>query len=329
MSATHEPLPAAGDRDACEHARSAPPTAAENERRMRVVVAVTAATMVLELVAGVVSGSMALTMDGVHMATHVGALGLAAFAYWFARTRARDSAFTFGTGKVNALAGFSSALLLFAAAGWMALESIDRVLTPTKIDYLEALPVAIVGLLVNLVSAKLLHASPTHDHAHADHDTHGHAHDHAHRHDHTRDHNWEAAYVHVVADALTSLLAIVALALGHWLGWAVLDPVMGVVGSLVVLRWAIGLMGSSARVLVDATIAPEVPRRIRETLEGLPGVRVVDLHLWEAAPGERFCMVTVEVGAEAAAKDLDAASLRARLKGVCRLDHLTIELRAR
>jgi cation diffusion facilitator family transporter len=314
----------------CENAGALPPSAAANENRMRAVVLVAAGTMVLELVVGFLSGSLALTVDGVHMATHVGALGLSALAYWFARTRARHAAFSFGTGKVNALAGFSSGLLLLVTAAWMAIESLERLFAPRSIDFMEALPVAVFGLLVNLGSAKLLHGgiAPAHpaasDHGH-DHDhSHDHAHGDAHNHVHNHDHNLNAAYMHVVADALTSLLAIVALVLGMWLGWTFLDPVTGIVGGLIVGHWSIGLLRTSGRVLVDATTSPETESLLRSKLEAIDGVRVCDLHLWEAGPGERYGMVTLE-----AESPREANAYREILLAHVKLDHLTIEVRPR
>lgn len=325
-------IAASTPQERCENAGALPPSAGANETRMRGVVLVAAATMVIELVVGVLSGSLALTVDGVHMATHVGALGLAAFAYWFARTRARHSAFSFGTGKVNALAGFSSGLLLLVTAAWMAVESVERLFAPRTIDFMEALPVSVFGLLVNLASAKLLHGgiapgratghahTDGHDH---DHD-HGHAHGHAHGHDHNHDHNLRAAYMHVVADALTSLLAIGALLLGMWLGWTFLDPVTGIVGGLIVGHWSIGLLRTSGRVLVDATTSPETEALLRSKLEAIEGVRVCDLHLWEAGPGERYGMVTLE-----AESPREANHYREILLADVKLDHLTIEVRGK
>jgi cation diffusion facilitator family transporter len=202
-----------------------------HEARTRWVVVITAVMMVAELVIGTLTNSMALTADGWHMATHPGALGLSATAYWFARTRARESSFTFGTGKVYALAGYTSAVVLGLVAVLMVVESCRRLAHPLPIHFKEALPVAILGLLVNLASVKLLDADDHDDHD--DHEGHGHGHG-GHG---GQDHNLRAAYFHVLADAFTSVLAIGALVGGRYAGWTFLDPVMGIVGGLVILRW--------------------------------------------------------------------------------------------
>ena len=201
-------------------------SAHHQERRTKWVVLVTALMMLVELTVGKLTGSMALTADGWHMATHVGALGLSAAAYWFARTRTGHRAFSFGTGKVYALAGYTSAVSLALIAVAVGFESLSRLVQPVPIQFREALPVAVVGLLVNLLSVKLLE----HDHDHASH--HGGASHHPH------DHNLRAAYIHLVADAMTSVLAITALLSGRYLGWTRLDPMMGLVGTVVILNWA-------------------------------------------------------------------------------------------
>jgi cation diffusion facilitator family transporter len=254
------------------------------ERSARWVVALTFVMMLIELGAGYATRSMALTADGWHMATHAGALGLSAVAYWFARSRAHDRAFAFGTGKVHALAGYTNAVVLMIVAVAMIVESIERFVTPAVIRFDEALPVAIVGLVVNLVSIKLLEGG---SHRHTGHE-HEHAHDDEHEHQHQHeDHNHRAAYMHVVADALTSVLAIGALLVGKYLGWKVLDPAMGVLGGVIVLKWGIGLCRSAGRQLVDATSVANVEDEVRLALEGIDDVRVADLHVWEISPGRR------------------------------------------
>src|SRR6266852_405444 len=208
---------------------------AEHEARTRWVVMLTCAMMICELIVGYLTNSLALTADGWHMATHAGALGLAAFAYWFARTRARERTFSFGTGKVHALAGYTSAVALAMVALWMMFESVQRLARPVTIHFAEALPVAAIGLLVNLVSVALLHVGGQHEtsdhrHEHEDHDHDDHEHDaHDDHHEHTdhhhhHDHNLRAAYVHVLADAFTSVLAILALLGGRYFGLTFLDP---------------------------------------------------------------------------------------------------------
>jgi cation diffusion facilitator family transporter len=276
------------------------------ERRTRWVVGLAFVTMAVELVAGSLTGSMALVADGWHMASHVGALGIAAYAYGFARRHAGDPRYTFGTGKVTALAGYSSALCLGAVAAWMAWESVARLWTPVTIQYAEAMVVACLGLAVNLVSAWLLE----HDHDHG-HDT---AHEHV-------DHNLKAAYLHVLADALTSLLAIAALAGGMFLGWAFLDPLMGIVGALVVGRWAVGLALDSSGVLLDAEDHGQVATEIRRIVAALPDHAVADLHVWRIGPASRACILSVVSHAPLAVEDY-----RRRPAAIAGLDHVTIEI---
>ena len=293
-----------------------------SEMRTRWVVGLTAVMMVVELIAGYLTGSMALLADGWHMATHAGALGLSALAYWYARTRASSGAFSFGTGKVYALAGYTSAVTLAVVALWMLVESATRLASPHAIQFAEALPIAVIGLAVNLVSALLL----GHDHDH-DHD---HDHEHPHAHDQPsrapsraghRDHNLRAAYLHVVADALTSVLAIVALLCGRYAGWWFLDPAMGIVGGLVILRWSVQLCGGAARQLLDAVPSSEHARRLQSELEGIDDVRVADLHLWEIGPGRRGCIVSLVTAAPR-----DTAFYREKILAALPLAHLTVEI---
>ena len=288
----------------------------EREKSARWVVLLTFGMMIVELVAGYATHSMALTADGWHMATHAGALGLSAAAYWFARSRAGDRAFAFGTGKVHALAGYTSAIILMVVAASMIVESIERFVHPATIAFREALPVAVVGLLVNLLSIKLLDEDHDHDHEHGheaddDHDGDAYAH---------HDHNHRAAYMHVVADALTSVLAIVAIVLGRYLGWTIFDPMMGIVGGVVVLKWGIGLCRSAGRQLVDATSPAKLEDEVRHALEAIDDVRVADLHIWEMAPGRRGCVVALHT-----ATPRDARFYRGVLEGQA-FAHLTIEV---
>lgn len=282
-------------------------TAAEQqaERRTRWVVGLTFVTLLVELVAGWLTGSMALMADAWHMASHVGALGLAAFAYRFARQHANDSRFTFGTGKVSALAGYSSALLLGVVAFWMVWESTQRLFNPVDIHYAEAMAVAALGLAVNLVSAWLLGD----DHHHHDHD-----------HEHV-DHNLKAAYLHVLADALTSLLAIVALAGGMLYGWRFLDPLMGLIGAALISRWAWSLARDSAAVLLDAEDHGEMAAAVRRLIEALPDHQVADLHVWRVGPASRACILSL-----VSHDPHPAEYYRQRLSQVAGLDHLTLEI---
>jgi cation diffusion facilitator family transporter len=300
--------------------------ASAHEVRTRWVVVLTFAMMIGELIVGYLTNSLALTADGWHMATHAGALGMAALAYWFARTRSRESMFSFGTGKVHALTGYTNAIVLAVVALWMVYESCSRLLHPLPIAFREALPVAVVGLLVNLASMKLLHVS--HDH-HDDHDDHAddhhdhHDHDHDHDHDH-HDHNLRAAYVHVLADAFTSVLAILALVGGRYFGWPFLDPMMGIVGGVVISRWSYTLCRSAARQLLDVVPSAELASRIRHHLEAVPGTEVVDLHVWEIGPKARACLASVV--ASAPRTPLEYAD---KLRDAEDLAHVTVEVNLR
>ncbi|QBR31608.1 MULTISPECIES: CDF family Co(II)/Ni(II) efflux transporter DmeF [Pseudomonas] len=288
----------------------------ENARRTLWVVALTFVMMIGEIAAGYLTGSMALLADGFHMATHAGALGIAAAAYGFARRNANNRRYSFGTGKVGDLAGFASAMVLGLVSLGIAGESIFRLFEPTTVAFGEATLIAIVGLGVNILSAFLLIGHHGHDH--------GHQHDHAHGHDHHHHHdnNLRSAYVHVLADALTSVLAIAALLAGRYLGWVWLDPAMGIVGSIVIAKWAYNLMRDSAAVLLDTTDEP-VAAEIRELLETSDNVRISDLHVWQVGPQARAAIVSV-----VAAAGVTAEAIRERLAPVHELSHLTIELRS-
>ncbi len=263
---------------------------ATHEAKTRWVVVLTFTMMLGELVVGAITNSLALTADGWHMATHAGALGMASFAYWFARTRSRDATFSFGTGKVHALAGYTSAIVLAVVAIWMMYESGTRLLRPLPIAFGEALPVAVLGLLVNLASMKLLHVP--HDHEHDDHDGLDDDH-HDEEEEHHGDHNIRAAYIHVLADAFTSVLAILALVGGKYMGWRFLDPLMGIVGGVVIARWSLNLCRGAAKQLLDMVPSANLVTRVRRDLETVPGTRVVDLHVWEIGPHARACIASV------------------------------------
>lgn len=279
-----------------------------NARRTLWVVALTAVMMVGEIAAGLITGSMALLADGFHMATHAGALAVAAAAYSYAKRHVGNPRFTFGTGKVGDLAGFASALILGVIALGIAVESGLRLLSPVRVDFGDAILVAVVGLVVNLVSAALLsHGHDDHDHDHA-HEDHGH-----------HDHNLRAAYMHVLADALTSVLAIAALLSGRYLGLVWLDPVIGIVGALVIARWSLILMRQTAAVLLDAS-SERLIGKVREAVEQPGDAKVVDLHIWRVGPGAHAAIIS--------ATGVSARALRERVCRINGIAHLTIEARA-
>jgi cation diffusion facilitator family transporter len=287
----------------------------KHERQTWLVVGLTAAMMVAEITAGTVYGSMALLADGWHMSTHAAALMISALAYRLARRHAEDARFSFGTGKLGELAGFASAIILALIALLIAYESFIRLFNPVAIRFNEAMLVASVGLAVNLASAWLLSAGgSTGQHGH-DH----HAHDH-HDHGHGHDSNIRAAFAHVAADALTSVLAILAL-LGGWLyGWTWLDAVIGVVGALVILRWSYGLIVSSAATLLDTVPDREVASNILRALE-LDGDRVGDLHLWRLGPGHAGMIASV-----ISHDPQEPEVYKRRLSAIHGLSHITIEV---
>ncbi|MCC6572495.1 MAG: CDF family Co(II)/Ni(II) efflux transporter DmeF [Planctomycetes bacterium] len=285
---------------------------AGHERRTWWVVGLTGPTMIVEIAAGYATGSMALLADGWHMATHVGALGLAGLAYWFARRQAKSGRFSFGTGKVYALAGYTNAILLGVAALWIAAESIQRLRRPAPIEFGSALLVAGIGLAVNVVSALLLGLGHHHDHAHDD----DHEHEHA-----PADHNLRAAYLHVLADALTSVLAIVALLGGYFLHWTFLDPAMGLIGAAVIVRWGWGLCRQAAGALLDITPSGELSTAIRKAVESVDDSRVCDLHLWEISPGRFGCIVSL-----VASQPRETEVYRQKVLQAARIAHLTVEV---
>ncbi|KAA5603011.1 CDF family Co(II)/Ni(II) efflux transporter DmeF [Roseospira marina] len=298
--------------------RAAPDTAA-GERRTLWVVALAGVTMVAEIGAGWLYNSMALLADGWHMASHIGALGLTLAAYAFARRHAENAQFTFGTGKVGVLAGFASAILLGLVALLMAWESAERLVAPRPIGFDQAMIVATIGLVVNLVSAWMLHGSGAVGHGHS----YGHAHGHDHDHDHGHDHNLRAAYLHVLADALTSVLAIGALLCGKYFGWTWADAAMGVVGAVVIGKWSLGLMRDTGRVLLDGAVDGEREAAIRDTIEADADNRVVDLHVWSVGPGALAAIVSVVTH-----KPRPPGHYKALLSDQRELVHLTVEVHA-
>lgn len=288
------------------------------ERRTFVVIALTAATMVVEIAAGMLFGSMALLADGLHMASHAVALSVSAFAYVYARRHARDRRYSFGTGKVNTLAGFTGAVLLAVFAIMMAAESVGRLISPVAIVFDQAILVAVLGLLVNGASVVVLGADDEdeHDHEHADHPR---VDGQSGRHHH--DHNLKSAYLHVLADALTSVLAIVALLAGKFLGFVWMDPLMGIVGAVLVARWSYGLLMSSGQTLLDRQAPEALTREVTACIEADGDSRVLDLHVWSIGPGIYSVVLTV-----LAREPATADEYRARLPTHAGLMHVSIEI---
>jgi len=301
---------------------------ARNEARTWAVVAITAAMMVAEIVGGSLFGSMALTADGWHMSTHAAALGVAGWAYLYARRHAHDPRYAFGTGKVGELAGFTSAVVLAIIAVLIAYESALRLLHPVAIAYGQAMAIAAVGLVVNVVSAWLLSESHDHHHghgrghAHHEHDHHDHDHDHAHDDDqhHHRDLNLRAAYMHVLADAATSVLAIASLGVGWMFGWSAADPIIGIVGAGVILGWSATLIRDAAAVLLDRVPLNGLDARIRRHLE-IKGDRIADLHVWRLGPGHHAAIVSM-----VSDRPQDPAVYKRRIAHLRGLSHVTVEV---
>ncbi|WOB51651.1 CDF family Co(II)/Ni(II) efflux transporter DmeF [Xanthomonas hydrangeae] len=287
------------------------------EHSTRKAVILTVVMMVVEIVGGWTLNSMALLADGWHMSSHALALGLALFAYRFARRNANNVRFTFGTWKVEVLGGYTNAILLLGVAGLMAFQSVERLFSPKPIQYQEATVIAVIGLLVNLICAWWLRDSHGHEHAH---DSHGNGH--GHHHDGHADLNLRAAYLHVVADAATSVLAIVALVAGmHW-GVTWLDPIMGIVGAVLVTVWAWGLLRSTGRVLLDAEMDAPVVEEVKQVITELPhAIDIGDLHVWRVGSDRYACVVSLITAA-----DIDAKLVREALQIHEELVHITVEL---
>ncbi len=300
-----------------QHAHDFTRTHEAAEKNTRRVMALTAVTMVVEIIAGSAFASMALLADGWHMATHVAAFGIAIFAYRYARTHAANPRFTFGTGKVGVLGGFASAVALAVVALVMALESVGRMVDPQAIRFNEAIAVAFLGLVVNLVSGWLLHDGHDHHGHDDDHDAHAHeAHD-----DHHHDHNLRAAYLHVLADALTSVFAIAALLGVKFFGWMWMDPLMGLVGAAMITRWAYGLMRETSAILLDGTADEESRQAITTAIEQDADNRVADLHLWQVGPNSLAASLAVVTHWLR-----PAAHYKALLHALPRLAHVTVEV---
>ncbi len=304
----------------------------KNERRTWMVIALCSAMMVAEIVGGLMFGSIALIADGLHMSTHASALLLAALAYNYARRHANDERFSFGTGKLGDLAGFSSAIVLAMIAILIGYEAVTRFFAPVPIHFNEAIPIAVLGLLVNVASVLLLsgggdhhhhgHSHDAHEHDHddhddADHDDHGHVHgpDNAHR-----DNNMRAAVIHVLADAIVSVLVIVGLVLGRAFGWLFMDPLAGICGALVIATWSYGLIRDTGAILLDMSPDRAMAERVRATIER-DGDRLEDLHLWRLGPGHLGAILSV-----ATAQPRDAEHYRRLLGPFHNLSHVTVEV---
>jgi cation diffusion facilitator family transporter len=287
------------------------------ERGIRRALWLTTVMMVVEIAGGWWFNSMAVLADGWHMSSHAIALGLSAFAYSFARRQARHRAYAFGTWKIEVLGGYTSAILLLGVAALMVYQSVGRLVTPVEIHYQEAIVIAVVGLAVNLVCAYWLH-----DAQHGHHHSHDHAHDHDRPHAHGADMNVRSAYVHVIADAATSVLAIVALVGGLWWGFAWLDPLMGLVGAALVSVWAWGLLRDSGRILLDAEMDAPVVAEVREAIErGAVPATITDLHVWRVGREKYAVMVSVTTPSRA-----DAEYFRQALQVHEELVHVTVEV---
>jgi cation diffusion facilitator family transporter len=293
-----------------------------NERRTWIVILICAAMMIAEVVGGVLFGSVALIADGLHMSTHAGALLIAALAYTYSRKFAIDPRFAFGTGKFGDLAAFTSAIVLAMIALLIAWESLERFLHPVAIAFNEAIPIAVIGLGVNVLSAFLLRDDHGH-HRHADEHDHEHEHDHDHQAEddpYTRDLNLRAAFVHVLADAAVSILVIVGLVAARQFGWTFMDPVMGLVGAIVILSWSWSLVRSAGAVLLDILPDRKLPERITARLER-DGDRISDLHLWRVGPGHISGIVAL-----VSSHPQPPSVYKARLADLPGLSHLTVEV---
>ena len=284
------------------------------EQRTLLVIAITGSMMVVEIVAGILFKSMAVLADGLHMASHAAALSINAFAYFYARRHAHDAEYSFGTGKVNALGGYSGAVLLAVFAILMASESVERLLYPVEILFNQAILVAILGLVVNGVCVFILGVGDHHDH------TGGHLHN-GHRHAHHEDHNLRSAYLHVMADALTSVLAIVALVTAKYLGLVWMDPAMGIVGAFLVARWSLGLLRTTSGILLDRQGPAKIREKIKRSIEEDEDSLVADLHLWSIGPG-MYSLVLAIVARDPATPD----QYKERLPKNLGLAHISIEV---
>ena len=278
-----------------------------SETRTIIVILITASMMCIEIVAGLAYGSMALLADGLHMASHTAALSISAYAYYFARKRAHDRTFSFGTGKVNSLGGYTGAILLLIFALMMVYESIHRLLKPEDILYNQAILVAVIGLIVNGASMLIL-----------GHDEHHHGHDH-----HGHDHNLRAAYLHVLADTLTSFLAIIALLAAKFYAWNWMDPIMGIIGAILITKWSIGLLKQSGNVLLDRQGPDHLVKSVEKVIKSMPSKpEIVDLHIWLIGPNIFSAAITVLANEEKCIGCL----IKSEIKNISAIVHTTIEV---
>ena len=285
------------------------------ENRTLIVILLTAVMMVIEIAAGLAFGSMALLADGLHMASHAAALSISAFAYYFARKRAHDRSFSFGTGKVNSLGGYTGAILLVIFALLMVSESIHRLIVPVEISFNQAIGVAILGLIVNGASVFIL--------GHEDHH-HGHTHDHGVE-GHTQDHNLRAAYLHVLADTLTSLLAIVALLAAKYYGWIWMDPIMGIVGAVLITKWSMGLLKQTSSVLLDQQGPDHLVDSVISRIKSLPcKSEIIDLHVWSIGPNIYSAAITIVADNENSVR-----MFKSEMHTLTEIVHSTIEVHQR
>ena len=279
-----------------------------SETRTIIVILITASMMCIEIVAGLAYGSMALLADGLHMASHTAALSISAYAYYFARKRAHDRSFSFGTGKVNSLGGYTGAILLLIFALMMVYESIHRLLKPEDILYNQAILVAVIGLIVNGASMLIL--------GHDEHHHHGHDH-------HGHDHNLRAAYLHVLADTLTSFLAIIALLAAKFYAWNWMDPIMGIIGAILITKWSIGLLKQSGNVLLDRQGPDHLVKSVEKVIKSMPSKpEIVDLHIWLIGPNIFSAAITVLANEEKCIGCL----IKSEVKNISAIVHTTIEV---
>jgi cation diffusion facilitator family transporter len=298
------------------------PDSRKNETVTLIVVIITLITMIVEIIAGLISGSMALLSDGIHMGTHALALFITLAAYIFARKQMDNPSFCFGTGKVGVLGGYTNAILLLIAAGGMAFESIERLINPVHIMFNQAIVVAVIGLVVNIVSAFILGRGGL-DHSH-DHLGHLRSHDDhsdpvCYQHSH-EDHNLKAAYLHVITDALTSVLAIFALLAAKFFGLAWADPLVGILGAIVVSKWAIGLLKQTSSVLLDKSDTSETATRLRELIES-ETTSIEDLHIWQISENERSLILSLN-----SSEDKGPSFYHNLVKKAGHFDHITVEI---